>query len=71
MLVNRIGDFGLALGIMGRFTIFQTVDFSTLFAYVSAFFEPYHFYFFCNTKFHAITIICILLSLVLLENLHK
>jgi NADH-ubiquinone oxidoreductase chain 5 len=31
MLVNLVGDFGLALGIMGRFTIFQTVDFSTLF----------------------------------------
>ncbi len=61
MLVNRIGDFGLALGIMGRFTIFQTIDFSTLFACVSAFFEPYHYLIFCNMKFHAITIICILL----------
>jgi NADH:ubiquinone oxidoreductase subunit 5 (subunit L)/multisubunit Na+/H+ antiporter MnhA subunit len=25
MLVNQVGDFGLALGIMGHFTIFQTV----------------------------------------------
>ncbi|CAK9864115.1 unnamed protein product [Sphagnum jensenii] len=61
MLVNRVGDFGLALGIMGRFTIFQTVDFSTLFACVSAFSEPYHYLIFCNMKFHAITVICILL----------
>jgi len=71
MLVNRVGDFGLALGIMGRFTIFQIVDFSTLFACVSAFSKPYHFYFFGNMKFHVIIVICILLSLVLLKNLHK
>jgi NADH-ubiquinone oxidoreductase chain 5 len=61
MLVNGVGDFGLALGIMGRFTIFQTLDFSTFFACVNAFFEPYHYYYFCNIKFHAITITCILL----------
>jgi len=34
-IVNRIGDFGLVLGIMGHFIIFQTIDFSTLFACVS------------------------------------
>jgi len=27
MLVNRVGDFGLALKIMGCFTIFQTINF--------------------------------------------
>ena len=32
MLVNRVGDFGLALGIMGIFSIFKTVDFATVFA---------------------------------------
>lgn len=32
MLVNRVGDFGLALGIMGIFSIFKTVDFTTVFA---------------------------------------
>ncbi|KAI4997149.1 hypothetical protein ZWY2020_052491 [Hordeum vulgare] len=36
MLVNRVGDFGLALGIFGCFTLFQTVDFSTIFACASA-----------------------------------
>jgi len=61
MLVNRVGDFGLALGIMGRFTIFQTVDFSTIFARASAFSEPHHYFIFCNMRFHAITVICILL----------
>lgn len=61
MLVNRVGDFGLALGIMGCFTILQTVDFSTIFARASAFSEPHHYFIFCNMRFHAITVICILL----------
>jgi NADH-ubiquinone oxidoreductase chain 5 len=43
MLVNWVGDFGLAFGIMDRFTIFQTIDFSTFFACVSALFESYHY----------------------------
>uniref|UniRef100_A0A0D6QS47 NADH:ubiquinone reductase (H(+)-translocating) n=1 Tax=Araucaria cunninghamii TaxID=56994 RepID=A0A0D6QS47_ARACU len=61
MLVNRVGDFGLALGIMGCFTLFQTVDFSTIFACASAFSEPHFDFIFCNMRFHAITVICILL----------
>src|SRR5579875_2532280 len=56
-----LGWEGLALGIMGRFTIFQTVDFSTIFARASAFSEPHHYFIFCNMRFHAITVICILL----------
>uniref|UniRef100_UPI0030FE526E NADH dehydrogenase subunit 5 n=1 Tax=Cyathodium cavernarum TaxID=351593 RepID=UPI0030FE526E len=60
MLINRVGDFGLAPGIMGRFTIFQTVDFPTIFARASAFSEPHHYFLFCNMGFHAITVICIL-----------
>ena len=32
MLVNRVGDFGLALGIMGIFSLFKTVDFATVFS---------------------------------------
>ena len=35
MLMNRIGDFGLALGIMAIFSTFKTVDFSTVFALCS------------------------------------
>ncbi len=31
-LVNRIGDFGFALGIMGVFLVFNSVDFNTVFA---------------------------------------
>ena len=31
-IVNRVGDFGFALGIFGCFAVFQTVDFDTIFA---------------------------------------
>nr|UUL99665.1 NADH dehydrogenase subunit 5 [Prunus salicina] len=58
MLVNRVGDFGLAPGISGRFTLFQTVDFSTIFARASA---PRNSWISCNMRFNAITLICILL----------
>ena len=58
MLVNRVGDFGLALGILGRFTLFQTVDFSTIFARASA---PRNSWISCNMRLNAITLICILL----------
>ncbi len=37
MLVNRVGDFGLALGIMGIFSLFKTVDFTTVFACANQF----------------------------------
>nr|YP_010131424.1 NADH dehydrogenase subunit 5 [Bruguiera sexangula]YP_010131458.1 NADH dehydrogenase subunit 5 [Bruguiera x rhynchopetala]QPZ76244.1 NADH dehydrogenase subunit 5 [Bruguiera sexangula]QPZ76302.1 NADH dehydrogenase subunit 5 [Bruguiera x rhynchopetala] len=58
MLVNRVGDFGLAPGISGRFTLFQTVDFSTIFACASA---PGNSWISCNMRLNAITLICILL----------
>lgn len=32
MIVNRVGDFGLALGIFGLFALFQSVDYATVFA---------------------------------------
>nr|YP_010736404.1 NADH dehydrogenase subunit 5 [Zygnema circumcarinatum]QKQ14733.1 NADH dehydrogenase subunit 5 [Zygnema circumcarinatum]WEL36377.1 NADH dehydrogenase subunit 5 [Zygnema circumcarinatum] len=63
MLVNRVGDFGLALslGIMGCVSIFQTVDFAVIFACASSYADPNHFFVFFNTKVHALTAICILL----------
>nr|BCT43211.1 NADH dehydrogenase subunit 5 [Musa textilis] len=60
MPVNRVGDFGLALGISGRFTLFQTVDFSTIFACASS---PLNSWISCNIRLNAITLICILLFL--------
>lgn len=32
IILNRIGDFGLSLGIASVFVVFQTVDFPTVFA---------------------------------------
>nr|YP_009306099.1 NADH dehydrogenase subunit 5 [Corchorus capsularis]AOO95937.1 NADH dehydrogenase subunit 5 [Corchorus capsularis] len=58
MLVNRVGDFGLAPGISGCFTLFQTVDFSTIFACASV---PRNSWISCNMRLNAITLICILL----------
>ncbi|KAL8104436.1 hypothetical protein AgCh_028595 [Apium graveolens] len=58
MLVNRVGDFGLAPGISGYFTLFQTVDFSTIFARASA---PINSWISHNMRLNAITLICILL----------
>ncbi|KAL3506711.1 hypothetical protein ACH5RR_032093 [Cinchona calisaya] len=58
MLVNRVGDFGLASGISGCFTLFQIVDFSTIFACASV---PKNFWISCNMRLNSITLICILL----------
>ncbi len=58
-VVNRIGDFGFALGIMGVFALFDTVSFETVFAAVpeksGAVLE------FIGIEFDALTILCILL----------
>jgi len=61
MFVDRIGDFRLALAIMGHFTVFQTIDFWTIFSHASVFSEPHYYFIFCNMRFHAITVVCILL----------
>ena len=37
MIVNRVGDLGLALGIFGLFASFKSVDFATIFACIPAF----------------------------------
>nr|WDS46531.1 NADH dehydrogenase subunit 5 [Aristolochia fimbriata] len=58
MPVNRVGDFGLAPGISGRFTLFQTVDSSTIFACASA---PRNSWISRNMRLNAITLISILL----------
>jgi len=59
MIVNRVGDFGLGLGILSIFYVFNAVDFSTVFALT-----PYivnKTFFFLNLEFNVLTIICILL----------
>ena len=58
-LVNRVGDFGFALGIMGVFLLFGSVEFSTVFAAapgkVGASLE------FLGMHMDALTIVCVLL----------
>jgi proton-translocating NADH-quinone oxidoreductase chain L len=59
MLVNRVGDFGLALGIMGIFSVFKSLDFATVFACAPH--AASATLLFCNGEFHAYTVVCLLL----------
>jgi len=58
MPVNRVGDFWQAPGISGRFTLFQTVDISTIFARA---FAPRNSWISRNMRLNTITLICLLL----------
>lgn len=59
MLVNRVGDFGLALGIMGIFALCKSVHFHTVFACAGQLANESFFFF--NMETHALTIVCLLL----------
>lgn len=59
MLVNRVGDFGLALGIMAVFSLFQTVDFAVVFACAPHVADLSLV--FCTLECHALTCVCLLL----------
>ncbi len=60
-VVNRVGDFGFALGIFATFVLFQTVDLDTIFGAASgqadATFQVF------GMEVHALTAICLLLFL--------
>ena len=59
MVVNRIGDFGLALGILTIFVKFQSVDYATVFAIAPKFVgQTFNF---LNFEMDLLTIICVLL----------
>jgi NADH:ubiquinone oxidoreductase subunit 5 (subunit L)/multisubunit Na+/H+ antiporter MnhA subunit len=59
MLVNRVGDVGLALGICFIFLTFKTLDYSTVFALVpSAISKQVNFFSF---DFNVLTVIAFLL----------
>jgi NADH:ubiquinone oxidoreductase subunit 5 (subunit L)/multisubunit Na+/H+ antiporter MnhA subunit len=45
MIVNRIGDIGLALGIFFLFNNFKSVDFAVIFCLIPHFFDSYVFFF--------------------------
>ncbi|MCX5493162.1 NADH-quinone oxidoreductase subunit L [Kaistia dalseonensis] len=58
-VVNRVGDFGFALGIFGVFVLFGSVDFDTIFANTSTVVgTKIHF---LSWDFDALTTVCILL----------
>ncbi len=59
MLVNRLGDFGLALGIFTIFTVFKTLDFITVFSLVPYYVE-FDIFVFC-TYFNLINFVCFFL----------
>ncbi len=59
MLVNRVGDFGLALGIMTCFSVFKSVNFATIFA--TAPFHANTSILFFNHSFDTLTVIAICL----------
>jgi NADH-ubiquinone oxidoreductase chain 5 len=59
MIVNRVGDFGLALGIMAVFYLFRSIDFSTVFA-TSHLLSDSKILFF-NIEFDAFIVISLLL----------
>jgi NADH-quinone oxidoreductase subunit L len=58
-VVNRVGDFGFALGIFGVFFLFNSVEYQTIFANASSIAgTKLHF---LSWDFDALTIICLLL----------
>jgi len=58
-VVNRVGDFGFALGIFGVFVLFGSIELSTIFANAPGMGEEKLN--FLGTDYHALTIICLLL----------
>jgi len=59
MILNRIGDFGLVLGILIIFVEFRAVDYATVFAVTTIFTNK--FFNFLNFDFNLISIICFFL----------
>ena len=59
MLVNRVGDFGLALGIIGVFTLTKSVHFHTIFACAHE--HAQSSLVFLGMEVHALSMICLLL----------
>ena len=58
-VVNRVGDFGFALGIFGCFYVFQSVEFDTIFASASA--QTGKTIHFLSWDFDTLTTLCLLL----------
>jgi len=59
MIVNRIGDFGLALGVFTIYLVFNSLEYTTVFALAPSFYKSSII--FLNFELDTLTIICILL----------
>nr|YP_009733041.1 NADH dehydrogenase subunit 5 [Jaagichlorella roystonensis]QHU78337.1 NADH dehydrogenase subunit 5 [Jaagichlorella roystonensis] len=59
MLLNRVGDFGLALGIMSIFSVFKTLSFPVIFSLAPSMVNEKMM--FLNQSFHALTVISLCL----------
>ena len=58
-LVNRVGDFGFALGILGTFLLFGSIEFDAIFGAVSG--KASAQMEFLGGQYHALTVLCLLL----------
>ncbi len=58
-VVNRVGDFGFALGIFGVFVMFGSVEFAEIFPAVAGKADAQIV--FLNGEYHAMTVLCLLL----------
>ena len=58
-LVNRVGDFGFALGVFGSFLLFDTIHLDTIFQMVAS--KQNVSISFLGGEFHALTVLCLLL----------
>nr|YP_009541994.1 NADH dehydrogenase subunit 5 [Neogoniolithon spectabile]AYR06664.1 NADH dehydrogenase subunit 5 [Neogoniolithon spectabile] len=61
LLVNRVGDFMISLGILGTFYVFRSLDFHTIFSLVPL--MDFHYFNICTYKVHSLTLISLLLFL--------
>lgn len=59
LIVNRVGDFGLSLGIFAIFFVFGAVDYSTVFATASDL--AHSAFIIAGLEFDVLTVICIFL----------
>jgi NADH-quinone oxidoreductase subunit L len=60
-IVNRVGDFGFLLGILGTFLLYDSVHLDTIFAAAAE--KPEATFSVFGSEFHALTVICLLLFL--------
>src|SRR5512143_786214 len=58
-VVNRVGDFGFALGILGTFVLFQSINLDVIFAAAPEYADTKVWVF--GGNYHALTVICLLL----------